>query len=189
MDIVKRNGVKQSFNPNKIVKRIKDQCDNLNCDYDRLSIDVIAHITNNITTIEIDNITAKLANNKTPIHPDYSILASRILISSLHKTINKDIKKYFNRPELDVEIKEKFKRWQNKVTETIDYLMIDELPQQMYTRVALYLADSEKEFVEYYNAISNQYISLATPILLNGGKKNSNMISCCLIDNFDDLTT
>lgn len=204
MDIVKRNGVKQSFNPNKIVKRIKDQCDNLNCDYDRLSIDVIAHITNNITTIEIDNITAKLANNKTPIHPDYSILASRILISSLHKTINKDIKKYFNRPELDVEIKEKFKKWQNKVTETIDYdrdfnfdypaiktlletyLMIDELPQQMYTRVALYLADSEKEFVEYYNAISNQYISLATPILLNGGKKNSNMISCCLIDNFED---
>jgi ribonucleotide reductase alpha subunit len=47
-------------------------------------------------------------------------------------------------------------------------------------RVALFLGKTLDEAFEFYDYLSKQLISLATPILFNAGTKNPNMISCNL---------
>lgn len=200
MKIIKRDGSQQDFQPNKIVERIKKQCYNLKCDYDKLAIEVISNVTDNITTREIDDITIKLAAYKVSLHPDYSYLASRIVISRLHKEYPKTLAV----SNLHDKVKTNYNKWKLYIDSYIDYrrdynfdyfgidtllksyLLPNELPQQMYARVALFLADTQEEWRRYYEVLSNQEVSVATPILMNAGTKNSTLISCCLIDNFED---
>ena len=46
-----------------------------------------------------------------------------------------------------------------------------ERPQHMYMRVAIWVTNSFEEAMEYYNSLSNQLISPATPIMINSGTK------------------
>jgi ribonucleoside-diphosphate reductase alpha chain len=61
-----------------------------------------------------------------------------------------------------------------------------ERPQHMYMRVALWVTKSFEEAVEYYNSLSNQLISPATPIMINAGTKVPQLASCVLHYNNDD---
>jgi ribonucleoside-diphosphate reductase alpha chain len=45
---------------------------------------------NNITTIELDNISANICASMITVHPDYGTLASRIEVSNLHKETNEN---------------------------------------------------------------------------------------------------
>ena len=53
-------------------------------------------------------------------------------------------------------------------------------------RVALWVTKSFEEAVEYYNSLSNQLISPATPIMINAGTKVPQLASCVLHYNNDD---
>ena len=200
MRIRKRNGELQEYQPNKIVKRINDQNKGLACEADILANEVISHVYDKISTEQIDEISIKIAASKCSLHPDYTILASRLLLSNLY--IKR--KREFNPIGLHERVVNNYELWKDKVNAVIDYerdsnfdffglqtlinsyLLPNEVPQHMYVRVALYLADTFEEFEEFYEMLSTQKGSVATPILMNAGTSKSSLISCCLIDNFED---
>jgi ribonucleoside-diphosphate reductase alpha chain len=61
-----------------------------------------------------------------------------------------------------------------------------ERPQHMYMRVALWVTKSLEEAIEYYNSLSNQLISPATPIMINAGTRTPQLASCVLKYNHGD---
>jgi ribonucleoside-diphosphate reductase alpha chain len=61
-----------------------------------------------------------------------------------------------------------------------------ERPQHMYMRVALWVTKSFEQAVEYYQSLSNQVISPATPIMINAGTKTPQLASCVLKYNHGD---
>ena len=92
MFVTKRDGSKEAVRFEKISNRIRKMTYGLNADYvDAMEVaqKVIAGIYDGITTQELDNLTAETAASLIPRHPDYSILASRIAVSRLHKTTKK----------------------------------------------------------------------------------------------------
>merc|ERR1712038_1322238 len=50
---------------------------------------VINGLYGGVTTVELDNLAAEIAATMTTKHPDYAILAARIVISNLHKETKK----------------------------------------------------------------------------------------------------
>ena len=94
MQVIKRDGSKESVKFDKISSRINKLTYGLNQDfvkYQEVAQKVIAGVRDGITTEELDNLAAETAASMTINHPDYSILAGRIAISSLHKRIETTI--------------------------------------------------------------------------------------------------
>jgi len=92
MHVIKRDGSKEPVRFEKIANRIRKMTYGLNTDYvDPVGVaqKVIAGIYDGITTSELDNLTAETSAALIPKHPDYSILASRIAVSRLHKKTKK----------------------------------------------------------------------------------------------------
>lgn len=92
MFVTKRDGSKEAVRFDKISNRIRKMTYGLNTDFvDAMNISqkVIAGIYDGISTGELDNLAAETAASLIPVHPDYSILASRIAVSRLHKTTKK----------------------------------------------------------------------------------------------------
>lgn len=92
MFVTKRDGSKEPVRFEKISNRIRKMTYGLNNDYvDSTGIaqKVIAGIYDGISTEELDVLSAETAASLIPRHPDYSILASRIAVSRLHKTTKK----------------------------------------------------------------------------------------------------
>ncbi len=92
MQVIKRDGSREPLKFDKISNRIKKMTYGLNNDFiDVLEISqkVIAGIFDGISTESLDNLAAETAASLIPKHPDYSLLASRIAVSRLHKTTKK----------------------------------------------------------------------------------------------------
>jgi ribonucleoside-diphosphate reductase alpha chain len=92
MLVVKRDGRLESVKFDKITARIEKLCYGLNMDYINpvdIARKVIAGIYDRVTTVALDNLAAEITASMTCAHPDYSILASRIAISNLHKVTSK----------------------------------------------------------------------------------------------------
>ena len=70
----------------KITDRIRNLCTGLHVDPVKIALQTIRNIYDGITTEELDIISAKIAEGFKLLHPDYSILAAKILVSNLHKT-------------------------------------------------------------------------------------------------------
>ncbi len=92
MQVIKRDGSREPVKFEKISNRIRRMTYGLNADYvDPIEIaqKVIAGIYDGISTEELDNLAAETAASLITRHPDYSILASRIAVSRLHKSTKK----------------------------------------------------------------------------------------------------
>lgn len=88
MEVVKRDGSKEKVKLDKILNRIKKQCYGLDMDYIEpmeIAKKVINGLYDGITSVELDVLAAETAASLTPTHPDYSLLAARICVTSLHK--------------------------------------------------------------------------------------------------------
>ena len=87
LKIKKRNGEKQSFNPQKIYNRVKKAAKGLNVNFDEIFIKVTTSLPTEgyITTKELDKLVYEIASSYTGSHHDYSRLASSVAISSYHK--------------------------------------------------------------------------------------------------------
>lgn len=88
MEVIKRDGSKERVKLDKILNRVKKQCYGLNMDYIEpmeIAKKVIHGLYDGISSVELDTLAAETAAALTPTHPDYSILASRICVTSLHK--------------------------------------------------------------------------------------------------------
>ena len=96
MEVIKRDGSTEPVKLDKITARIKKQTWDLNIDYvDYMEVvkKTISGLHDGITTTELDNLAAETAAGMASTHPDYSLLASRIAISRLYKSIIKPFSK------------------------------------------------------------------------------------------------
>lgn len=92
MKVVKRNGKQEDVSFDKILYRIKKligdkklgEIENIHADL--ITKEVISKIYDGVTTQELDNLTARIAIEKTTNeHTNYEILATRVAVSNLHK--------------------------------------------------------------------------------------------------------
>jgi ribonucleoside-diphosphate reductase alpha chain len=168
-----------------------------------------------ITTKELDKLVYEIAASYTGSHHDYSRLASSVAISSYHKETDAsftdtilslyqlgvihsdlvDIIKEYGAENIDAVINHEndynfdYFAWRSLqemyLLKTPEGKVV-ERPQHMYMRVALWVTKSFEEAVEYYNSLSNQLISPATPIMINAGTKTPQLASCVLKYNHGD---
>jgi ribonucleoside-diphosphate reductase alpha subunit len=183
MKIIKRDGSKQSFMPNKILVRLKQQSKDLKINADKLFQKVIPHIKDGMTATEIDEIIAFQSADLQIEHPDYAILGGRILITRQAKL-------------LEVETKEVDGKFDSFAASTFlkKYSMKNEngnpieIPSMMHTRVATHLyPTSFKDRSKLLTELYDKKINFATPILNNSGVDGRNgLISCNLTTLMDD---
>ncbi|OJJ19828.1 ribonucleoside-diphosphate reductase subunit alpha [marine bacterium AO1-C] len=96
MQVIKRDGRRESVRFDKITARIEKLSYSLARDYVapvEVAKKVITGIYDGVTTVELDNLAAETAATMAVQHPDYAILAARIAISNLHKTTSKSFSK------------------------------------------------------------------------------------------------
>ena len=86
--VVKRNGTKEEVSFDKVTRRIKKLCYGLSNEVSPIMIaqKVCAQIYNNVSTVELDELTAQICISLETTNLDYGILASRIIISNNHKS-------------------------------------------------------------------------------------------------------
>jgi len=157
----------------------------------------------------------EIAAAYTGSHHDYSRLASSVAISSYHKETNPSFydtmmelhrSGILNNEFIDTMVlygKEKINEVINHDNDyNFDYFAwrslqemyllklpngkVVERPQHMYMRVAVWVTKTFEEAVDYYNSLSNQLISPATPIMINSGTKVPQLASCVLHYNNSD---
>ena len=86
--VINRNGDSVPLDFNKILLRLtklKEITPVLHVNIGLIAQNTIRLMANNITTIELDNISANFCASMITTHPDYGILASRIEIDNLHR--------------------------------------------------------------------------------------------------------
>ena len=217
MEVVKRDGSTEPVKLDKITARIKKLTWELNVDHiDYMEVvkKTISGLHDGITTTELDNLAAETAASMASSHPDYSLLASRLAISRLYKSIlkpfSKNAKRIHEAGFLSDEVYEIVKNNARKINSmivrdrdyNIDYfgfktlersylLKVDEevceTPQFLYMRVALGIWGEDWDNVQKtYDMLSEGYFTHATPTLFNAGTKKSQLASCFLMANKDD---
>jgi ribonucleoside-diphosphate reductase alpha chain len=168
-----------------------------------------------ITTKELDKLVYEIAAAYTGSHHDYSRLASSVAISAYHKETDDSFCNTMHTLHVDGIVNDKLMETIEQYgPENIDsvinhendynfdyfawkslqemYLLknpegrVIERPQHMYMRVALWVTKSFEQAVEYYQSLSNQVISPATPIMINAGTKTPQLASCVLKYNHGD---
>ena len=168
-----------------------------------------------ITTKELDKLVYEIAASYTGSHHDYSRLASSVAISAYHKETDESFCNTMHTLHVDGIINDKLmetielygpKNIDDVINHENDYNFdyfawkslqemyllknpegkVIERPQHMYMRVALWVTKSYEEAVEYYQSLSNQLISPATPIMINAGTKTPQLASCVLKYNHGD---
>ena len=87
MHVTKRNGEVEIVAFDKILNRIKrvGKEVNLKINYTSLAMKVIDQLYDKISTTKIDELTAEQCASLASTHPDYNVLAGRILVSNHHK--------------------------------------------------------------------------------------------------------
>lgn len=90
---VKKRGERgfERLHLDKITTRLTKLCYGLSdiVDPDMITQETVRQLYDGITTSEIDEISARCAENKKTLHPDYGILAARISVSNIHKNTPK----------------------------------------------------------------------------------------------------
>jgi ribonucleoside-diphosphate reductase alpha chain len=168
-----------------------------------------------ISTKDLDKLIYEISASYTGSHHDYSKLASSVAISSYNKETDSSFSKtmiyLYERGVVNKILIDTIKEYgEDRVDSVINhdndynfdyfawrslqemYLLktpegkVIERPQHMYMRVALWVTKTFEEAVDYYHSLSNQYISPATPIMINAGTKIPQLASCVLKYNHGD---
>ena len=87
MRVIKRNGELHNIAFDKILNRIKKigQESNININYPALAMKVIDQLYDAIPTTKIDELTAEQCASLSTNHPDYGVLAGKIIVSNHQK--------------------------------------------------------------------------------------------------------
>jgi ribonucleoside-diphosphate reductase alpha subunit len=87
MLVTKRSGSTETVSFDKILRRIKriGREANLQLNYTSLAMKVIDQLYDGISTTQIDELTAEQCAALASTHPDYNVLAGRIIVSNHHK--------------------------------------------------------------------------------------------------------
>lgn len=87
MFVLKRDGRREEVKFDKITERVQKLCYGLHTlvDPPRIAQKVIQGLYTGITTVQLDELAASVCASLATEHPDFSVLAARIVVSSLHK--------------------------------------------------------------------------------------------------------
>jgi len=85
MRVIKRNGEMEDVSFDKVLNRLKNLSSGLTIDVSEIAQKVCSRIYDGVKTYELDELAAYLCSSMSIEHPDYSLLASRIIISNHHK--------------------------------------------------------------------------------------------------------
>ena len=221
MRVIKRNGKFEDVSFDKVIRRIRNiaaNCGGLNgVELDEIAQKICSHIFDGVKTSELDELTGRLAASMITHHPDYGVLASRIVISNHQKnTFNtfsdKMMLLYHNTECLSNEFYTNLKKYKNQIDKHIDYdrdfsydyfafktlerayllkikTKIIERPQDMLMRVSLFLHGNTgiDKVLRCYDFLSNKYFIHATPTLFHAGSPKSQLLSCFLIGTQDSI--
>lgn len=98
--VTKRDGKTEALRPDKIMRRVSSICQDLDLRYlhpEAITRKVIQGLNDGISTIQVDELTSQTAAYMATQHPDYSLIAGRICVSSLHKTTPDRFCSFFQR--------------------------------------------------------------------------------------------
>ncbi len=220
MLVQKRDGTTQEVSFDKILNRIKLLCsgeefeEKINIDPVLIAQKVCTEIHDGVKTSKLDELASETAVSLYSKNPDYSILASRIVISNHIKSTpskfsevvevlyrNNIIQSYLhdivsnNKERIDNEIMENndykidffgFKTLQKSYLLRVNGV-ITERPQHLFMRVALCIhRDNLDKAFETYHHISNKDFIHATPTLFNAGTNREQLASCFLLAMKED---
>jgi len=229
MSVVKRDGKREFVNFDKITTRIERLCwpldasptksedarvadDALLVNASKIAATVCASVVDGITTERLDELTADAAAGMSTEHPDYGVLAARIVVSNLQKQTSDDVLETYERMNalLDPTFLEHVRANRDAFQAMVDYDRdfdfdyfgfktmeklyltkvhgeIVERPQHMFLRVAVAIWGSDVDRVkETYDAMSTKTFTHASPTLFNAGLKNQQLSSCFLLGVEDD---
>jgi len=212
MRVIKRSGRVEDVKFDKVTNRISKLRYALSeqVDASMIAKQVFSSMYDNITTHEIDTLSAEICIGMITSDPDYEILSTRIVASNIQKTAPKKFSEAMDILYYSGIVTEEVKRMSFLVDDVIDperdflfgyfgiktlekgYLMkvkdvVVETPQYLYMRVALGIHGADIEAVtETYNAMSNGACIHATPTLFNAGTHRPQMSSCFLVSNKED---
>jgi ribonucleoside-diphosphate reductase alpha subunit len=206
MKVQKRNGDIVPVLFDKVVKRLANLCDGLDVQPDKVAQKVFTNMYDGIKTSEIDDLSAEVAVHMQTEHPDYEVLATRIVASNMHKMSPKCFSDSMLALHVKGIVSDQFMKCvalelDGSIDHTRDfefgyfglktlqrsYLYPGETPQYMYMRVAIGIhGDDMKRVKETYDLMSRKYFTHATPTLFNAGTNRPQMSSCFLVAMKDD---
>lgn len=186
----------------------------LHVDVPKLVINIIDQLHDNISTSSIDELTAQECAAQSTNHPDFGILAGRIVISNNHKNTSDSLRVVVSNLFTHSRVNETYyhnvmsyaDQYQGMIDYSRDYSFdyfgfktlerayllrtnndVVERPQHMWMRVAISLHGSELDKVkETYDLLSLKYYTHATPTLFNAGTLHQQLSSCFLVAMQED---
>ena len=216
MEVIKRNGTSEPILFDKISNRIRKLTQiepRLQLDVPRLVIQIIGQLHDRIHTSKIDELTAQECATQS-LHPDYGVLAGRIVISNLHKNTSASFYEVVCALHEVGRVNDTYANhvytygssYQAMIQYDRDYLFdyfgfktlerayllkvgdtIVERPQHMWLRVAITLhGDDLAKVQKTYDLMSLHYYTHATPTLFNAGTQHPQLSSCFLVGMQDD---
>jgi ribonucleoside-diphosphate reductase alpha subunit len=195
-----------------VVSRIKNLTGGLSgaCDPSKVAQHVFSSLHDQITTQEIDTLSAETCIGMITSDPDYEILATRITASNIQKVCPNNfhlaMRKLQKAGVITDEVVEVAQQVRDHIKTDRDfdfgyfglktleksYLQrvngkLVETPQYMFMRVSIGIHGSDIESVlETYDNMSRGMFIHATPTLFNAGTPRPQMSSCFLIANKED---
>ncbi|NBV31868.1 MAG: ribonucleoside-diphosphate reductase subunit alpha, partial [Bacteroidetes bacterium] len=216
MRVTKRNGSYENMKFDKVTTRISNLTYDLSSDVSATKVaqKVLSAMYDGIKTQEIDTLSAETCIGMLTLHPDYEILATRLVASNLQKIAPKSfssaMKILYDNDVLSRDVwtfvfseREKLnKSIQNDLDFSLGFFGIKtleksylqkvkgqilETPQYMFMRVACGIHSGDVDrVIETYNYMSRGYFIHATPTLFNAGTKYPQLSSCFLLASKDD---
>jgi ribonucleoside-diphosphate reductase alpha subunit len=210
--VTKRDGTRVPVSFDQITERIRKLSDGLeHVNPDLVAQKVCMQLSDGIKTSELDEFAAETcAMMQSRYHPNYGMLASRILVSNHHKntpdTLMDCVEALYHEDEIVSETYHDLAcknadLYQPMIDYSRDFMfdyfgfktlerayllkkkgVIVERPQHMWMRVAIQLHGSDMAHVkETYDALSQGYFIHATPTLFNSGTDHPQLSSCFLL--------
>jgi len=217
MEVVKRNGQREPVRFDTISERLRSLSaivPPLSLDIPKLAIHIIEQLYDGISTSKLDELSAQECAARCTEHPDFGILAGRIVISNNHKNTCDSIVLVGHQLYTSGRIHKDYYDILCEHGDTIqsmlvfdrDYLIdyfgfktlerayllkendvIVERPQYMWMRVAVAIhGNNFAKVKETYDLMSQKYFTHATPTLFNAGTNVPQMSSCFLVGMQED---
>jgi ribonucleoside-diphosphate reductase alpha subunit len=212
MRVIKRSGRIEDMKFDNVTNRIKNLTYGLSdkCDSSKVAQQVFSSMYDNITTQEIDTLSAEICVGMITSDPDYETLATRIVASNIQKVCPNNfhlaMRKLHKAGVVTDEVVEAaqqvkgaidndrdfdfgyfgLKTLEKSYLQRVDGKLI-ETPQYMFMRVAIGIHGKDiSSVLDTYDKMSRGLFIHATPTLFNAGTPRPQMSSCFLIANKED---
>jgi ribonucleoside-diphosphate reductase alpha chain len=214
MRVLKRTGHCEDVSFDKVLNRIRKLSNGLSVDVYDISQKVCGRIYDMVKTSELDELAAYICSSMMVEHPDYGVMASRIIISNHQKntspSFSETVQILYDHALVSKELYDIVMRNKEKLNNYIDYSLdynldyfgfktlersyllrvgnaMVERPQHMFMRVSIGIhRDDIKEALLTYELMANKYFTHATPTLFNAGTPRPQCSSCFLLANNSD---